>query len=174
MSRSSGRFATVYAAGCLAIRYKIFLWKRKELLHAILSCQLDGLRIPAVAAGNTEQSVGDLRQKLIEYLREQRADFKRLMFKPELGSHKFGKVPGYIDKVDGADWYYLTAEQFRDIVGSASHAALLKEQLIKENLMAKPLKRGLVVQRRIFRGGKGSKNYRWVCAFKADILDAQD
>jgi putative DNA primase/helicase len=43
LNRASGRFATVFAAGSLAIKYEIFQWKRDDLLQAILSCQLDGL-----------------------------------------------------------------------------------------------------------------------------------
>ena len=43
LNRASGRFATVFAAGSLAIKYEIFPWKRDDLLQAILSCQLDGL-----------------------------------------------------------------------------------------------------------------------------------
>jgi hypothetical protein len=35
--------------------------------------------------------------------------------------------------------------------------------------MAKP-KQGFVVQRRIFRGGKGNKNFAWVCAFSPAIV----
>ena len=38
LNRASGRFATVFAAGSLAIKYEIFPWKRDDLLQAILSC----------------------------------------------------------------------------------------------------------------------------------------
>ena len=44
LNRVAGRFATVYAAGCLAIRYGILPWSRNALSKALLSCQLDGLR----------------------------------------------------------------------------------------------------------------------------------
>ena len=43
LSRSTGRCATAYAAGCLAIKYKIVPWKEAQLLRAVLACQLDGL-----------------------------------------------------------------------------------------------------------------------------------
>lgn len=39
LKRATSRFATVYAAGCLAIKCKVFLWKRKDLLKAVLNCQ---------------------------------------------------------------------------------------------------------------------------------------
>src|SRR5580700_3278501 len=44
LGRISGRCATVFAAGSLAIKYGILPWSRKRLLRAILSCQLDQLR----------------------------------------------------------------------------------------------------------------------------------
>ena len=43
LKRPSDRFATTYAAGCLAIKYDILAWSRDALLRAILSCQLDQL-----------------------------------------------------------------------------------------------------------------------------------
>jgi hypothetical protein len=43
LERATARFATVYAAGCLAIKYGIFTWSRNDLLKAVLSCQLDAL-----------------------------------------------------------------------------------------------------------------------------------
>ena len=46
LNRASGRFATVFAAGSLAIKYEIFRWNRQALLRAVLSCQLDGCGIP--------------------------------------------------------------------------------------------------------------------------------
>jgi hypothetical protein len=36
LERATARFATVYAAGCLAIEYKIFTWSRNDLLKAVL------------------------------------------------------------------------------------------------------------------------------------------
>ena len=97
LNRASGRFATVFAAGSLAIRYKIFLWDRDELLQAILSCQLDGLRAAKAEHLATDPSVSGLRQKLVEFLRDHRREFMNLdEDKPHLGTHQFGSVPGYI------------------------------------------------------------------------------
>jgi len=72
LNRASGRFATVFAAGSLAIRYKIFPWDRDELLQAILSCQLDGLRAAKTERLATDTSVSALRRKLITYLQDHR------------------------------------------------------------------------------------------------------
>jgi putative DNA primase/helicase len=59
LERATARFATVYAAGSLAIKYSIFTWRRRDLLRAVLSCQLDGL---VAARGRTDQ-VTNLRQR---------------------------------------------------------------------------------------------------------------
>jgi putative DNA primase/helicase len=62
LERATARFATVYAAGCLAIKYGIFTWGRKDLFRAVLSCQLDGL----VAAGPKTDQAANLRQRLTD------------------------------------------------------------------------------------------------------------
>jgi hypothetical protein len=41
VQRARGYFATIYAAGCLAIRYRILPFTERELLDAILSCHRD-------------------------------------------------------------------------------------------------------------------------------------
>ena len=78
LHRVSDRFATVYAAGSLAIRSKILPWKRKDLLRAILSCEVDQLQ--TVHRPVQDASVEDLRQKLVQYMgahRKQFLDFER-------------------------------------------------------------------------------------------------
>ena len=43
--RLHGKFATIYAAGCLAIRFGILPFKRAELLAAILTCERDHIAL---------------------------------------------------------------------------------------------------------------------------------
>jgi putative DNA primase/helicase len=62
LQRSTGRCATVYAAGRLAIQYGILPWTKKELLQAILTCQLDGLRWAKAEHLETDTSVSGLQQ----------------------------------------------------------------------------------------------------------------
>jgi hypothetical protein len=54
VGRTSNRFATLYVAGCLAVRFKIFPFTAEEVLEALLTCHRDHvafideqLRIPA-------------------------------------------------------------------------------------------------------------------------------
>jgi hypothetical protein len=167
LQRATARFATVYAAGCLAIKYNILPWSRKDLLRAVLSCQLDSL---VVAAGKTDQ-VTELRQRLIDYLVQNRRHFVSLNGqKLSRKNHEFGSVPGYVHTHNGKDWLYLTSGQLKAVLGTGRAVGQLKRALVKEGVMATNGQRALV-QRPVFRG-KGNKGYRWVHAFRASLLES--
>jgi putative DNA primase/helicase len=169
LNRASGRFATVFAAGSLAIKYRIFRWNRQALLQAILSCQLDGLRHSKVADEQADTSVAGLRRKLVQYLRNRRGEFKDLdnamPRRLGLGKHTIGSVPGYKATFKGKKWYYLTTDQLKGIIGTGKNAKGLKQELSKEGLLATKPNGKYLVQRRIF-SGKGNEGYEWVHAFR--------
>jgi putative DNA primase/helicase len=170
LNRVSGRCAIVFAAGSLAIKFKILPWDRDALLYAILNCQLDGIRIAQRPTSAVRGSKGDLRAKLVAHLRENKASFYKLdKERPTRESHRLGEVPGYWDKFKDEKWYYLLADQLAAVIGTGAEAKRLKRQLLKEGLMASS-NRGFVVQRPIFQGGAGNKDWSWVCAFKADLI----
>jgi len=172
LTRTDSRFATVYAAGCLAIRYGILPWSRKRLLLAILYCQLAGLRQLAREPRTGEPSEAALRTKLVGYLRDKRESFADLgSRRPRKGVADLEDAAGYLGSDREAGWYYLTDKKLRTIIGNGPNAVALKGRLLEQNLMAKP-KQGFVIQRKIFAGGKGNQNYAWVCAFKPEIVDA--
>jgi len=174
LNRASGRFATVFAAGSLAIRHKIFPWDRDELLQAILSCQLDGLRAAKAQHAETETSGSGLRRKLVEHLRERRSQFMDLdKDKPRVGEHKFGSVPGYVASFKGKKWFYLTDDRLGGIIGTGTDAVGLKKELVDEGLMAPGPGGRYVVQRPIFSGAKGNKGWHQVHAFRARLLKQQ-
>jgi hypothetical protein len=167
LERAAARFATVYAAGCLAIQYGIFAWERKAVLRAILSCQLDGL----VAAAGKVDEVTQLRQKLTDYLVQNRHRFVSLngkLLSP--GQHEIGSVPGYAHTHQGKDWIYLTAAQLKAIIGTGKAAGGLKKLLIEQKALAGTGERA-VVQRPVFKGMR-NKGYRWVHAFRATLLES--
>ena len=168
LERASERFATVFAAGSLAIKYLILPWNRKKLLAGILNCQLDQLR-NANAADPWAPSVATLRAKLVQYINENSKDFMLLTKqRPRLKRDDIDAVLGYRDKQKGKRWYYLTDTRLRQIIGDGANATELKRTLADEGLLAKTKER-LVVQRRIFKGGKRNQNYAWVHAFKAKL-----
>jgi putative DNA primase/helicase len=165
LERATARFATVYAAGCLAIEYDLFTWGRNDLFRAVLSCQLDGL----VATGGLTDKVTNLRQKLTDYLVQNRKHFVSLNGKKlSISEHKFGSVPGYAHAYNGEEWLYLTSGQLKAVIGTDKAAGRLKQRLVEQGLMASTGDRGLV-QRPIFKA-TGNKGYRWVHALRASLL----
>jgi putative DNA primase/helicase len=172
--RISGRFATVYAAGSLAIRLGVLNWDRGELGRAILSCQLDGLRQPRGAAG--KRAITSLRARLAKYLDKNKLNFfdLRTGFAPR--NHIFGSVPGYIAVHKGIEWWYVTAEQLKEIIGVGEKASAFKESLARQGRLATSSGgkegRRFVVERRIFEG-KGKVGLKSVHALRRGALERQ-
>jgi putative DNA primase/helicase len=174
LNRASGRFATVFAAGSLAVRYKIFLWDRDELLQAILSCQLDGLRAAKTERLATDTSVSGLRRKLVTFLQDHQSEFLDLRkAMPRLKGHTFGSVPGYVASFKDKKWFYLTADQLGGIIGPGNDAVRLKKELVQTGMLASRANGKCLVQRPIFSGAKGNKGHKWVHAFRARLLKQQ-
>ena len=171
---------SIVAAGCLAIEYGILPWNCKKLLRAILSCQLDQLRF-----GNaTKQQVQDgaappigapagktsSRAKLIQYLKDKESGFVDLnKHRLRYGVDNPDAVSGFREEIEGQVWLYLTASRFAEIVGSGDGAKTLKKELATEGMLEMDQNR-FVVQRKVFEGGKGNKNYLRVHAFKGDLI----
>jgi putative DNA primase/helicase len=170
LNRASGRFATTFAAGSLGIKYGILPWDRDDLLQAVLSCQLHGLRYSQTKNQQADTSVAGLREKLVRYLADNRDQFWDLDEKmPPLGTHTFGSAPGYFATFKNREWFYLTTDQLKAIIGSGDNADQLKDHLVAESLLGTSTEEYLV-QRRIFSNAKGNKGHRWVHAFRAKIL----
>jgi uncharacterized protein (DUF927 family) len=171
LNRASGRFATVFAAGVLAINYGLFPWKRDELLQAILSCQVDGLRRAAADQKQADTSVAGLRRKLMAYFTDNRGKFRNLDKRPvRIGKHTFGSTPGYVAKFKGKKWIYLTADRLKAVIGAGNQAAQLKQELATEGVLERGANGKYLIQRPIFAGEKGNKGYKRVHAFRIKLL----
>jgi putative DNA primase/helicase len=175
LNRISGRCATTFAAGSLAIEYGILPWRRKQLLNAILRCELDGLRPHDASDRSVASPVTTLRTKLVKYLNDNSRKFKDLHTKRlTYGKDNLKTFPGYSDQVQGQTWYYLTANKLITIIGSGADAKKLMQLLASEGVLAKSKNR-FVVQRRVYDGGKSNKNYCWVHAFNPALcVDARE
>jgi hypothetical protein len=173
LNRISGRVATCFAAARLAIAFAILPWKPKRLLRAMLSCQLDQLRL-ADSDQPVDQPVAlseSPLSKLIEFLDRSRQGFVNLAKKKlRYGVDDVNAVEGYRIKFNGELWFLLTSRKLDTIIGDGPEAKALKKRLTEEGLMAAGRKGRFVVQRSIFKGGKGSHNTAWVHAIKAKIL----
>jgi putative DNA primase/helicase len=173
LNRASGRFATVFAAGVLAINYGLFPWKREELLQAILSCQVDGLRQAAADLKQADTSVAGLRRKLMAYITDNRGKFRNLDKRPvRVGKHTFGSTPGYIAKFKGKKWIYLTADRLKAVIGAGNQVAQLKQELAAEGVLERGAKGNYLIQCPIFAGEKGNKGHKWVHAFRIKLLQS--
>lgn len=165
LERTTARFATVYAAGSLAIRLGIFTWPRAHLFRAMLSCQFDGITSAEVCT----LPPPPLRSRLLEHLMKNRKELWDLdKGKPNAKRHALGSAPGYRQTFKGRKWLYLTSDQLKAIIGTGHDAAELKRQLVADGTMATTGHRHLV-QRPVFQS-TGNKGYRWVHAFREGLL----
>lgn len=163
LERATARFATVYAAGGLAIHHKIFKWSRTDLLRAVLACQFDG---PGISSNPPPTP---LRSRVTEYCANNREQFWNLdQAKLSRKRHVFGSVPGYSHTFKGSAWLYLTSDQLKTIIGSGHAAKQLKRQLVADGIMATTGPRD-IVQRPVFQG-KGNTGYKWIHAFRESLL----
>jgi hypothetical protein len=154
----------------LAVRYRILLWSSKQLLQAILDCQLTGLRQLTREPPTGVPGAATLRTKLVSYLRDNCRSFVNLgSHRPRKAADDLEDAAGYFGTDREAGWFYLTDQRVKAIIGNGPNAVAMKRRLLAEGLMARP-KQGFVVQRKIFTGGKGNQNYAWVCAFKPAII----
>jgi putative DNA primase/helicase len=170
LTRTASRFATVYAAGRLAIKYRILLWEREVLLRAILNCHLSGLRLQADRRALGEPSEGELRRKLVAYLSDRRRFVDLAGCRPTKGSDAATSAGGYIGTDEEEGWLYLTARKVSEVVGDGPNAASLKRRLQSEGNLRLSRQGGFVVQRKIYSSGKGNENFAWVYAFNPDVL----
>ena len=181
LSRSTGRCATVYAAGSLAIKYRILPGTKEELLQAVLTCQVDGLTSGSeaeptlTAAESLPATALSLKAKLVGWLRQHQHEFldldKKLVKK---SSHEFGSVLGYGATFKGKKWFYLTADRLREILGGGPGSDQLKQDLVDSKLLKIGPAERYVVQRPIFSEEKGNKGWRSVHALQASILESGD
>jgi putative DNA primase/helicase len=177
--RASSRFATVYAAGALAISLGVLDWNRAALGEAVLSCQLDGLKeVPAtkeanpVAAANKE-SILVTNKKLVEFVLRNKANAMYLRPKKyaDPKTHTFGSAPYYIAKHKGHKYWYFTAETLKSVIGAGEPARRYKHTLVDRGYLDVSTVKGrrrFVVERRIFTG-KGKEGMEWVHAIKQPI-----
>ena len=163
LERATARFATVYAAGCLAIYYRIFTWSRADQLQAVSACQFDRIGSDDPIAPTSSA------RRLSDYLNRNREAFFDLdQSKLDPDRDEFGSAPQYRQTFKGTTWLYLTAEQLKSIIGTGIAAKKFKAELAKRRVLATAGDRFLV-QRPIFVG-KGNKGHQWVHAFRADAL----
>jgi putative DNA primase/helicase len=167
LQRASARFATVYAAGALAIWLGVLNWDKDVLRKAILSCQLDGLTKPVTTKDSV---IATMAKKMEDYLRQNKAkakDLRRRYADPKV--HKFDSVPWYKANHKGYMYCYLTDRALKLIIGTGDDASRYKQSLVDRGRLdvssGGRQGRRFVVERRIFTG-TGKDKMKWVHAIK--------
>ena len=174
LNRVSGRFATIFAAGSLAIKYEIFPWKGTVCFKpsVVPARRNDAHEGPIRTAGHLDFWSAYQSCSLFGERRQELHDLDKKM--PSLGKHTFGSVPGYLATFKGKKWLYLTADQLTRIIGHGGRPGKLKKELVLAGMMASTPSGKFVVQRPIFSGAKGNKGYGSVHAFRLKLLEDYD
>jgi putative DNA primase/helicase len=143
LMRVSGYFATVFAAGCLAIRYKILPFTEAELLKAVLACHRDHVTFvdgelgaspaPLAIKRTTVQQPFDRLKKFINVNRK--GGFVDASA-PAAKSSKSGGPIGYVGAHGGRKEYWFADADFEAIAGGKTDARELKVELAAKGLVA--------------------------------------
>jgi hypothetical protein len=159
--RVRGHFATVYAVGCLAIRFKVLPFTEDELLDAVLSCHRDHVAfVDNEVTGGPEWSSlavrapevvdpGSVRKPIASAVVPVPTPFDRLQhfidrnIIPQRGKRgKLGmtlrngqRTFVYIVERDGRTEYWFPNDLFEEIAGSARDALALKQELFARGLI---------------------------------------
>ena len=159
------KFATIYAAGRLAIHFKLFPFSRQELLDAILDCERGHVALVASFCGAAEHPV----EKLRDYIATNQQSFGDIRQSPMPAGYDHKSCLGY--RARGR--FLITSRRFEQIVGTAD-VQRAKQQLHDSGFLRRAAG-GKDGPRYVFRrpvgtkrNGKVRRNYVMVIA--AEIL----
>jgi putative DNA primase/helicase len=141
LPRVHGKFAIIYAAGCAAIRFKIFPFTEAELLEAVMTCERDHIAFIAKELGgayalDASQSAAatplSAYQALKAYLNGPVA--KKFINLREAGAsvppgHVHASAPGYLGLYRGKKEIWLPYACFERIAGGPAESRALKAEL---------------------------------------------
>ena len=154
--RVGGYFATVYAAGCLAIRYKILPFTEPELLAAIILCHRDHVAFvdnevtggPAwtgaasITAPGAQSAVGAIAQSSTVFVRVKRfmedSNRRRRFHDATARGRQLpgADFDGYVLRRDGKRWeYWIPPERFKGVVGDDAQDREAKYELLRRGLI---------------------------------------
>jgi hypothetical protein len=142
-----GKLATVYAADCMAIRFRLLPVTRAELLEAILTCERDHVAFISkelggpVAPGASQVAAAaplTAYQALKAYLNGPVA--KKFIDLREPGAsvppgHVHASAPGYLGLYRGSNEIWLPYACFRRIAGGKGAAQALMAELHAKGLI---------------------------------------
>jgi len=165
VGRVSNRFATLYLAGCLAVRFKIFPFTEAEVLEALLTCHRDHVafideqlnipagRRPAIIHGATATTTREpiagtvvaattpfdrLRRYINRNGRNSRSGFIDLR-SPGLSrlglKRRVQRLKGPVLGYIADDEYWIASDPFEAVAGGSSEALALKQDVDRRGLL---------------------------------------
>jgi hypothetical protein len=175
LERIHQKFATICAAGALAIDYRILPWSNRELSDALLQCEqahVDHVaRFVSLAPFATRplRPVAPL-ESLRQHVRQNRskfADLRKGLIARNAG-HDHVSCPGYINQgPNGSVELLFSHDSLLRLCGGFSRVKQLKDELDKRGWLVSEAKRG-VTRRPIWEnGGCGGRLYMTAVSEKA-------
>jgi putative DNA primase/helicase len=135
IGRINQRFALIYAAASLAVKYDILPWTRKELCGALLACEaahvayVQAVASEAVEAARDADPLERLRTQVRDYV-GRFVDLRRGLVDPT-EEHDHTSCPGYVNsRSDGTVEYLFSDASFTEICGGNGPALRLKAELM--------------------------------------------
>jgi hypothetical protein len=172
------KFATLYAAGRLAIEFGLPPWEWERLLAVLLSCTRGHVALVAreqaeAARSRTEPS--DLPRDHVRRNLSEPVDLRRGGIEGTSG-HDHRACPGYVNEHKNHGLEYLFSDwRFEQIVGGAAKARQLKAELAKWGWLDKAADGAggdrYSVRRTIGKGVDGKGHREQVIAVRAAAFD---
>ncbi len=160
-ARVHEKFATIYAAGALAIAFGILPWDRRAMLRALLACEQAHFDLVAGAEPSRQlqpesKSKSDPWGLLKSHVRAHRREFVDLR-KGLVGrsaDHDHDACVGYVNEApDGTVEFLVSNDKLREICGSEKALRRLKQDLRSKGMLLVDEHRPSV-RRTIWKNGK--------------------
>jgi putative DNA primase/helicase len=160
LERFHQKFGTIYAAGALAIDYRILPWSRSELLEALVVCEQAHVDHVARFVSSASFATRPLRpvaplESLRQHVQQNRSKFADLRkgLIPRNADHDHEACPGYINRGPGGSVELLFTEDcLLQLCGSYPGVRRLKAELSKRGWLISESNRG-VTRRPIWKDG---------------------
>jgi hypothetical protein len=155
-ARIHEKFATIFAAGALAIAFGIVPWDRRAMGHALLACEQAHFDLaPEAEPSSQPRSLSDPMELLTAHVRAHRREFidlrKGLIRHP--ADHDHSACVGYVNRVpDDSNELLFSNDKLREICGSLAALLRLKQDLRSDGMLLENEQRPSV-RRTIWKNG---------------------
>jgi hypothetical protein len=141
-ARIHEKFATIYAAGALAIAFGILPWDRRAMGHALLACEQAHFDLVAGTEPSRKQQQQQQRAAPMELLtahvrmhRREFVDLRKGLVERSAG-HDHDACPGYVNEApDGSSEFLFSNNKLLDICGSRAALLQLKQKLSSDGML---------------------------------------